>query len=78
MDPESKKKLSPVRSLICAVCGARTRGRQWHNRDTGYGLCADSARWLKVDRGMSAEEMRECYGNEGEHYNVTDTRPNKE
>lgn len=26
----------PIRQLSCACCGAYVRGRQWHNRDTGY------------------------------------------
>lgn len=64
---------APIRNLYCAVCGALTRGRQWHNRDTGYGLCADSAAWLK-GRGMSAEEMESLYGREGEHFNCEEVR----
>jgi hypothetical protein len=31
--------IGPARWLLCSCCGAETRGRQWHNRDTGYGLC---------------------------------------
>lgn len=71
-EEKQQKTLSPVRSLICAVCGARTRGRQWHNRDTGYGLCAESAQWLTSTRGYSAAEMKDLYGMEGEHYNIAD------
>ena len=26
--------------LTCACCGERARGRQWWNRDTGYGVCS--------------------------------------
>jgi hypothetical protein len=28
------------RRLTCCCCGERTTGRQWWNRDTGYGLCS--------------------------------------
>ena len=30
----------PVTLLTCCCCGNSTLGRQWWNRDTGYGLCA--------------------------------------
>lgn len=59
----------PIRSLYCAVCGARTRGRQWHNRDTGYGLCLDSFLWL-INGRMSAEEIQDLYGIRGVHFDV--------
>jgi hypothetical protein len=57
---------SKVRNLTCCCCGARTRGRQWYNRDTGYGLCPKCADW--VAGRESAEEMRSCYGVRGTHY----------
>lgn len=54
--------------LICCVCGENAGTfEQWHNRDTGYGLCAACRDWLP-ERGMSAEEMRDNYGVEGTHY----------
>src|SRR5690554_239123 len=28
-----------IQRLRCACCGDMTRGRQWHNRDKGFGLC---------------------------------------
>lgn len=31
----------PIRDLTCCCCGSWTRGRQWWNRDTGFGLCDD-------------------------------------
>lgn len=53
--------------MNCAVCGAWCRGRQWWNRDTGYGLCVRCADWLK-GRGEPAEETERLYGRRGEHY----------
>lgn len=44
----------PIRRLICACCGSETKGRQWWNRDTGFGVCVPCA-----DRNTA------CYG-EGE------------
>ncbi len=29
-----------MKNLICAVCGGEAPGRQWWNRDQGYGICA--------------------------------------
>lgn len=57
-----------VRRLTCCCCGAGTRGRQWPNRDTGFGVCSDCAEWV---RGRETpEEHRKLYGVEGIHYSV--------
>lgn len=63
--------MSAVRTMSCAVCGAYCRGRQWHNRDTGYGLCTECPAWL-AGRGMDAAEMERLYGKPGVHYAVTE------
>lgn len=66
-----------VRRLTCCCCGAATRGRQWHNRDTGFGLCADCADWIQTrplrntDRPTD-EEMQQTYGIRGVHYDIRD------
>ena len=57
----------PVRRLLCAVCGAATRGRQWHNRDTGHGVCPPCVPWM-LARGISADELVNNYGVAGIHY----------
>ena len=31
--------IKPIRTLECCCCGAEAKGRQWWNRDTGYGIC---------------------------------------
>ena len=56
-----------VRYLTCCCCGAGTEGEQWHNRDTGYGLCLSCADWIE-GRGMSSEDMQSAYGTRGVHY----------
>lgn len=33
----------PIVALVCCCCGNCTKGRQWHNRDEGYGLCDSCA-----------------------------------
>lgn len=62
--------VGPVVSLTCACCGNGTVGRQWHNRDTGYGLCPKCAEWMRGARDYSKDGMRSSYGAEGVHYNV--------
>lgn len=57
-----------VRSLFCSCCGGWTRGRQWHNRDTGYGLCVDCIDFVSARE--TPEQMLRCYGRRGYHYDV--------
>ncbi len=57
-----------VRNLSCACCGAPTRGRQWHNRDTGYGLCSNCVDYCA--RGETAESFERCYGLRGIHFDL--------
>jgi hypothetical protein len=63
-----KSHSNPIRHLTCACCGAETKGRQWHNRDKGYGVCSDCIETMK--RRETPEHLLECYGYEGVHYNV--------
>ena len=60
---------SPIQSLTCCCCGESTKGRQWHNRDRGYGLCPACAVEIK-GRGETDWFMASMYGIEGTHYNV--------
>lgn len=63
------KLLPPVMGLTCACCGNYHKGRQWFNRDDGYGLCnnciddcvTDPLDWLEP--GCS-------YGVPGIHYDI--------
>ena len=47
--------------LICSCCGKFTRGRQWYNRDKGYGLCPDCHKWL-IESGEPSESVEQSYG----------------
>ncbi len=59
----------PVRSYMrCCCCGASTRGRQWHNRDTGYGLCVDCITFCH--RNESPAEFTRLYGHRGIHFDL--------
>lgn len=57
-----------IRTLRCCCCGAITRGRQWHNRDTGYGLCPDCIDFCH--RNTTDDEFRSNYGDRGVHYDI--------
>ena len=52
--------------LVCCTCGGTAMGKQWWNRDTGYGLCSECAKWLSTR--TTVEDMEQCYGRPGEHY----------
>lgn len=54
--------------LNCACCGAYVNGRQWWNRDDGYGVCAQCFR-EEVARSGHDEAVR-LYGNPGEHHSL--------
>lgn len=69
---EPVKERLPVtepRRLICACCGSGAMGRQWWNRDTGYGYCG------KCNEENSAEEIRSCYGVRGYHFSIEGAVP---
>lgn len=66
--------LPDPQSLRCCCCGESTVGRQWSNRDTGYGLCVPCADWLPT-RGTTDAEMHELYGIRGVHYAIVAEPP---
>lgn len=59
------------RRLTCAVCGSGCIGRQWWNRDTGYGLCPTCPEF--VLKHGDAAELRDCYGVRGYHFDIPGT-----
>ncbi len=60
----------PVRTLTCACCGASAPGRQWWNRDTGYGVCAKCFTWISGREG--AEQAEQSYGKPGIHHSLNE------
>lgn len=60
--------VGPVRRMLCSCCGAEARGRQWHNRDTGYGLCTNCIDFCH--RKETPESFRSLYGDRGVHFDV--------
>lgn len=59
---------SRPRQLVCCCCGAATRGRQWWNRDTGFGICDRCA--TEQAEHEEPERMRSLYGEAGVHYRL--------
>jgi hypothetical protein len=59
---------APERSLLCSCCGAVTSGRQWHNRDIGYGLCV--ACIPRCSRGETLAQFERLYGVRGIHFDL--------
>lgn len=57
---------SKIERLVCCCCGQVTTGRQWYNRDTGFGLCGSCAVWIANKE--PAEDMKSNYGVEGVNY----------
>src|SRR6185503_3800288 len=56
MTTTAKRKTRPKR-LICSCCGESCIGRQWWNRDTGYGLCDRCVPFVRSSRGMTEDEF---------------------
>lgn len=53
--------MGPVRNLVCCCCGDRCRGRQWWNRDTGFGVCV---------RCWQQNPDERLYGKPGVHHSI--------
>lgn len=56
--------------MICACCGNGCLGRQWWNRDTGYGLCKRCIPFILEREGE--EELKLGYGVRGIHFDITE------
>lgn len=71
-DTETELK-KPVIRLTCCCCGEITRGRQWWNRDTGFGLCDGCHVINGVDR-LDKGSLAESFGIRGIHWDVEETK----
>ena len=68
-----------VRTLRCAVCDGEARGRQWTNRDLGYGVCvrcadANTARYGEGDPhgSLAGDDTHALFGIRGYHFDVNE------
>lgn len=65
-----RERAKKVRSLSCCCCGGWIeRGRQWHNRDTGYGMCVLCIAYVRK-KGMGQAEIEDLYGLEDVHWGL--------
>lgn len=62
------KTLSPPRTLSCCCCGQPAKGRQWWNRDAGYGVCKPCGDDTARKEGEQA--ARSYYGERGVHWDI--------
>jgi hypothetical protein len=71
----------PTDRKVCSCCD-RYAGhfQQWHNRDIGFGICADCIAWLRAPREgkpprCDEAEIRDLYGIEGVHFAKAERQP---
>jgi hypothetical protein len=57
-----------MKLLTCACCGGNAVGKQWFNRDKGYGLCRSCSHNPKITK--DANELESCYGIRGVHFDI--------
>lgn len=55
-----------VKTLICCCCGRYTKGRQWWNRDHGYGICPLCI--AEEKRRNDVIGIKSAYGEKNVHY----------
>lgn len=60
-----------MKALKCACCNRRCLGKQWWNRDQGFGVCPACA------YNEDQENVQMMYGKAGEHYAVNLTLESK-
>lgn len=67
--PAAPASIGPIVRLYCCCCGGQTYGRQWSNRDTGYGLCRNCIpRCLAAESRDRAPSEPLWYGVRGVHF----------
>lgn len=63
-----------IQNLTCSCCGGYAPGRQWYNRDTGYGVCLKCVE-SNIRHGEDADSIKQSYGVRGVHYDPTYKEP---
>ncbi len=62
----------PIKRLVCSCCDGEAIGRQWWNRDVGFGLCRSCIPF--ASRGLTDADMERTYGKRGVHYDIRENR----
>lgn len=73
----SGAELGPLVSLTCCCCGGGLWGRQWWNRDTGYGLCNGCIADCNV-ASVPVGGRSDCYGVRGVHWDAVEKKSTNE
>jgi len=70
------KKEPRIINLECNCCGGSAPGRQWYNRDDGYGLCVRCGD--EQEKKCGVEQVEDWSGKRGYNWDVTfEGRENK-
>lgn len=59
---------SDAEELFCACCLGLTSGRQWFNRDNGYGVCVTCAD--RIEKAEGTKQLQKAYGFRGVHFDL--------
>jgi hypothetical protein len=57
-----------MKFLICCCCGERTIGKQWWNRDKGYGVCKECGE--REEKRAGIEEAQRSFGVKGKNWAI--------
>ncbi len=64
-------KFGSRKRLTCCCCGSGLIGRQWWNRDTGFGICNNCLELCDV---APDQEYASSYGWRGIHFDLKEVR----
>ena len=67
---ENTPRSTPLIDLKCSCCGGNTIGRQWHNRDKGWGLCSGCVGRCLKGCGNDNDEFEQLYGTRGVYCDI--------
>jgi len=70
--PVPREQPGELKRLYCCCCGSATQGRQWWNRDDGYGLCDSCITPCHVAH-LDKGQVSNCYGIRGIHWDVSNS-----
>lgn len=66
------RKLPRITTLECNCCGLCTKGRQWWNRDDGYGICESCGNEQAEHYGL--DRVNEWNGRRGVYWGLAQNR----
>lgn len=66
-DNYARERAAPIKWLECCCCGQALQGRDWWNRDAGYGLCDDCVE-LCCGGPVTLGQEYSSYGVAGVHF----------